>query len=138
MSTPMFEDVADLIVEHRRGQPERRNVDAHQPARLGQLLEDHHLVAQRHEVVRDGERGWPGADQRDALAIFLMRSFGEEFVMSSRLSAATRLRRQMATGFPSTRPRRHAGSQGRSHVRPRMPGKTFDSRLRRYDSVNRP
>ena len=32
----------------------------------------------------------------------------------------------MATGLPSTRPRRQAGSHGRSQVRPRMPGKTFD------------
>ena len=42
---------------------------------------------------------------------------------SSRWSAATRLSRQIATGLPSTRPRRHAGSHGRSQVRPRMPGK---------------
>ena len=31
----------------------------------------------------------------------------------------------------STRPRRQAGSHGRSQVRPRMPGKTFDSQLTR-------
>ena len=51
--------------------------------------------------------------------------------MSSLKSAATRLRRQIATGSflpltrvsSSTRPRRQAGSQGRSQVRPRMPGK---------------
>ena len=42
---------------------------------------------------------------------------------------------QMATGSgfsalrSSTRPRRQAGSHGRSQVRPRMPGKTFDSQL---------
>ena len=41
----------------------------------------------------------------------------------------------MATGsgFPvvlsSRGPRRQAGSQGRSQVRPRMPGKTFDTQL---------
>ena len=51
------------------------------------------------------------------------------------LSAATRFSRQIATGsgfsplFSSTRPRRQAGSQGRSQVRPRMPGKTFDFQL---------
>ena len=50
-------------------------------------------------------------------------------------SAATRLRRQIATGsglarlLSSTRPRRQAGSQGRSQVRPRMPGKTLDTQL---------
>ena len=36
-----------------------------------------------------------------------------------------------ATGFSSTRPRRQAGSQGRSQVRPRIPGKTFDCRFSR-------
>ena len=45
--------------------------------------------------------------------------------MSSLLSAATRLSRQIATGSFSTRPRRQAGSHGRSQVRPRMPGKTL-------------
>ena len=55
--------------------------------------------------------------------------------MSSLLSAATRFSRQIATGSgfsacaSSTRPRRQAGSHGRSQVRPRMPGKTFDFQL---------
>ena len=50
--------------------------------------------------------------------------------MSSLLSAATRFSRQIATGsLLSTRPRRHAGSHGRSQVRPRIPGKTFECQL---------
>ena len=49
--------------------------------------------------------------------------------MSSLLSAATRFRRQIATGSSSTRPRRQAGSHGRSQVRPRIPGKTLDFQL---------
>ena len=49
-------------------------------------------------------------------------------------SAATRFSRQIATGFSSTRVRRHAGSHGRSQVRPRIAGKTFDSRLSMYAS----
>ena len=72
------EDVADLFVEHLRGQAERRNVDAHQPARLGELLEDHDVVAERHEVVRDGERRRARADERDALAVLHGRRFREE------------------------------------------------------------
>ena len=54
---------------------------------------------------------------------------------ASLLSAATRFRRQIATGSglswfaSSTRPRRQAGSQGRSQVRPRMPGNTLESQL---------
>ena len=44
--------------------------------------------------------------------------------MSSLKSAATRLRRQIATGsFSHAAPRRQAGSHGRSQVRPRIPGK---------------
>jgi len=54
---------------------------------------------------------------------------------SSLRSAATRLSRQIATGSglsmlaSSTRPRRQAGSQGRSQVRPSTPGNTFDTQL---------
>ena len=63
------------------------------------------------------------------------RAFGRRAEMSSLWSAATRFKRQMATGSgfsafaSSTRPRRHAGSHGRSQVRPRMPGKTLDTQL---------
>src|SRR5260221_14792689 len=57
--------------------------------------------------------------------------------MSPLLSAATRFSRQIATGSFSTRPRRHAGSHGRSQVRPRIPGKTFDSQLIAQASPNR-
>ena len=45
------------------------------------------------------------------------------------LSAATRFSRQIATGSSSTRPRRQAGSQGRSQVRPRIPGNTLEYQL---------
>ena len=55
--------------------------------------------------------------------------------MSPRWSAATRFRRQIATGLSSTRSRRQAGSQGRSQVRPRMPGNTFDHQFIMYASV---
>ncbi len=57
--------------------------------------------------------------------------------MSPLLSAATRFSRQIATGSFSTRPRRQAGSHGRSQVRPRMPGKTFDSQLTIQASLKR-
>ena len=63
------------------------------------------------------------------LPFFCATGFGSQPEMSSLLSAATRFRRQIATGSLSTRPRRQAGSQGRSQVRPRMPGKTFDFQL---------
>jgi NADPH-dependent glutamate synthase beta subunit-like oxidoreductase len=70
----------------------------------------------------------------ESVAFEHVKSIGRKAVMSSRWSAATRFRRQIATGFSSTRPRRHAGSQGRSQVRPRMPGNTLESQFRRYAS----
>jgi hypothetical protein len=62
-------------------------------------------------------------------------AFGSWSRTSSLLSAATRLRRQIATGSASTRPRRQAGSHGRSQVRPRIPGKTLEYQLTMYASV---
>jgi hypothetical protein len=55
--------------------------------------------------------------------------------MSPLWSAATRFSRQIATGFSSVRTLRQAGSQGRSQVRPRMPGNTLESQLSMYASV---
>ena len=49
------------------------------------------------------------------------------FFTSTLLSEATRFKRQMATGSSSTLPLRQAGSHGLSHVRPKAPGKTFES-----------
>ena len=63
------------------------------------------------------------------LPFFAVGALGSRAEMSPLLSAATRFSRQIATGLPSTRVRRQAGSHGRSQVRPRMPGNTFDSRL---------
>ena len=60
---------------------------------------------------------------------------GRYGVMSPLWSAATRFKRQMATGFSSVRTRRQAGSQGRSQVRPKMPGNTLDSQFTMYASV---
>jgi hypothetical protein len=67
--------------------------------------------------------------QATRLPFFFSGAFGRRSRMSSLRSAATRLRRQMATGSLSTRPRRQAGSQGRSQTRPRIPGNTFDRQL---------
>ena len=67
------DDVADFLVEHLLGQAERGNVDAHQAAGLRQLLEDRHLVAERHQVVGDRQRRRAGADERHLLAVLLGR-----------------------------------------------------------------
>ena len=73
----------------------------------------------------------PAPTQAMRLPFFRSAGFGSRARMSSLKSAATRLSRQMATGSgysplpSSTRPRRHAGTHGRSQVRPRIPGKTL-------------
>ena len=47
------EDVADLLVEDLRRQPELRNIGSHQSAGRLQRLEDRHVVAQRTQIVGD-------------------------------------------------------------------------------------
>ncbi|HQU19783.1 MAG TPA: hypothetical protein PLA92_12120, partial [Fimbriimonadaceae bacterium] len=81
------------------------------------------------EVVGDGQGGWPRADQGDSPPVLLLGTFGSLGRMLLLWSAATRFSRQMATGLPSMRVLRQAGSQGRSQVLPKIPGKTFDSLL---------
>src|SRR5215831_9698104 len=66
---PHADDHRDLLAQHRRREAERGNVGAHQAAGLAVLLEDGDLVAERHEIVRDRERGAAGADAGDALAV---------------------------------------------------------------------
>ena len=86
------------------------------------------LVAERHEIVGHRERRRARRRcTRPSCRSSVAGALGRRSVMSSFRSAATRLRRQMATGFSSRRVRRHAGSHGLSQVLPRMPGKTFDS-----------
>ena len=65
--------IADFLVEHLRRQPEGRYVGAHQAAGDVELLEDRHVVAERQQIVGDGERGRARADAGDPLAIFLLR-----------------------------------------------------------------
>ena len=62
-------DVADLLVEHLGRQAKGRNVRAHEPAGTIERFEDHALVAQRREIVRDRQRRAAGSDQRDAAAV---------------------------------------------------------------------
>ena len=49
-----IDDVADFFVEDLGGEAKGRDVDAHQPAGLGRLLENRHLIPERHQVVGHG------------------------------------------------------------------------------------
>ena len=63
------DDALGLFVEHLLGKAKRRDVHAHQSTGLRVLLVDHHLVAQRQQIVGHGERRRAGADERDALTV---------------------------------------------------------------------
>jgi hypothetical protein len=52
-----IEDIAALLVDHRFGQAEARNLRANHAARLGVAIEHDAVVAERREIARDGERG---------------------------------------------------------------------------------
>ena len=82
------------------------------------------------------DEGDAGPATRRAVLLTLRGAMGGmRLDTSSFMSAATRFRRQIATGsgwsplLSSTRLRRQAGSHGRSQVRPRMPGNTLDTQL---------
>ena len=120
------DDVADLLVEHLRRQPERRNVRAHQAAGRRELLEDHDLVADRQQVVRDGERRRAGADAGDALAVLLRRRLRQPRrdvvaqVRGDALQAADRDRLFLDPPAPAgrlARPVADAPEDAREHVR---------------------
>ena len=67
------EDVTDLFVDHRFGQAEFRNLRAHHAAGFRVAVEHDDVIAERREIARHGQRGGPGADQRDALAVLRSR-----------------------------------------------------------------
>ena len=124
-----IEDVIALLVDDAFRQTEFRNLRAHHAAGFRILVEHDAFVAHRGQVPRHRERGWAAAHERDALAVLDLGRLRQAVLMSSLKSAATRFKRQIATGSFSTRPRRQAGSHGRSQVRPKIPGKTLESQL---------
>ena len=67
------EDHLRLLVEHLRGEAERRDVRPHQPAGFVMLLEDRDGVPEWQEVVRHGERGRAGSDAGDPLPVLFFR-----------------------------------------------------------------
>ena len=133
------DDHRDLVVEHRGRQAEAGDVRPHEAARPAVLLED------RRPRSRAAPDRWPPSARpgrrrcrRPACRSSSPAALGSRSLTSPLRSAATRLMRQIATGFSSTRPRRQAGSHGRSQVRPRIPGNTLDSRFSMYASSYRP
>ena len=72
------DDVADLLVDHLLGQAEARDLAADHAAAAPLAVEDGDVVAERREVAGDGQRGRPGADERDALAVLRHRGLGQE------------------------------------------------------------
>ena len=72
--------LADLFLVDFHRKPERRDVRAHEAARLRQRLEDRAMVAERHEIVGHSQRRESGTDQRDALAVLFVGSLRQEML----------------------------------------------------------
>ena len=72
-----IEDVAAFLVDHVFRQAEFRNLRAHHAAGQRVLVEHDALIAERGEIARDRERGGAAADERNALAVFLLRRLGQ-------------------------------------------------------------
>ena len=116
------EDVADLLVDHRFGQAEARDLAADHAAAARLRIVDDELVAERREVARDGQRGGAGADQRDALAVPRAGALGRRsrdvvlVVGGDALQAADRDRlapRPGRAGRPARRAGRRCGRESR-------------------------
>ena len=84
------------------------------------------MIAERREVARDGERGGPAADQRDALAVLLLRRLGQPradvvlVIGGDALQAADRHRLVLHAHAPAgrlARPVAGAPEDSRKHVR---------------------
>ena len=58
-------DQAEVHLDGLARQAEGGHADEHRAARVGQLVEDRHLVAGDGQLARDGDAGRPGADDRD-------------------------------------------------------------------------
>ena len=71
------EDIVALLVDHRVGQAELRDLRAHHAARLRVLIEHDAVISERREVAGDGERGRSAADERDPLAVAAGRGLGQ-------------------------------------------------------------
>ena len=72
-----IEDVAAFLVDHVFRQAEFRNLCAHHAAGQRVLIEHHALIAERGEIARHRERSGPAADERNALAVLLLRRLGQ-------------------------------------------------------------
>jgi hypothetical protein len=71
-----FRSRIHFLVQHRFGQAEFGDLGAHHAAGIGIAVIQHDFIAQRQQVARHGQRSWPGANQRHALAVLLRRGRG--------------------------------------------------------------
>ena len=90
------EDVAGFLVDDGIRQTEFRNLRADHSARFWIAVEHNAGVAERGEVTRDSEGGGPATDQRDTLAVFPLRGFGQPRGDVVFVVGRTRLSRQIA------------------------------------------
>ena len=141
-----------------RSRPPRRSRDSGRrnfgicvrimPPACGVAVEHDAFVAERREIARDGQRR-RARRRRSAMrlpffVVARLAAGGRGCLPCSRRRRASGGRSRPARAWPwrsrcsgepsSTRPRRHAGSHGRSQVRPRMPGKDVRLPVDQYAS----
>src|SRR6185312_10064697 len=121
-----IEDVARLLVDDAVGQTEFRNLRADHAARFRILVEHDAGIALRRKIARDGERGRPAADERDALAVLLLRGLWQSrpdvvlVIGGDALEAADRHRLVLDADAPAgrlARPVARAAEHAGEHVR---------------------
>ena len=105
VSTPISRIRSTFFVGDRLRQAEARDLRAHHAAALDVAVEHHAVIAERHQVAGDGQRGRAGADEGDALAVLLARDLRAD------------------TGGCRPCCRRRRASAGRSPPAPSRPGR---------------
>ena len=127
-------DVADFLVDYGFGKAELGDLRADHAACPLVAVEHRDLIAERREIARHRERSGARPDQRDAFAVFPGGCFRKPAADIVLKSAATRFRRQIATGSGFS-PLFSSTSRGGTPVaraivvRPRTPETRSDSQL---------
>ncbi len=127
--------VVAFLVQHMLRQTEFRDLRPHHAARVRVGVEDRHMIAERQQIARHGQRGRAPAP----ISAMRLPFFADAGFASGPSHRPCCPRRRASTGrsrpdLPRRGPRRQAGSQGRSQVRPSTPGNTFDCQLIMYAS----
>ena len=71
------ENVAGLFVDHASGKAKRGDLAAHETASLAVRFIEVDLIAERHQVARDGQGGRSGTNQRYSFSVLFLWNLGQ-------------------------------------------------------------